>query len=189
MTSGTPDKVVHCPECGADNDERRPKCWLCGANVVGGVATRDFARPGTAHAPPQFALSSLFLIVTLLCVCLGLASIAPGLIVPLLVIVVPALIRSVSASQRRTRGGAPLTIADKFAAFFASLGIVVLIGVAGIIAFLAACLVGLGVFTVTPVGNQARNEMGVALLFSVIGGIAAIVLMVWLFIRTWPGKR
>jgi hypothetical protein len=165
MTNGTTDKVVQCPECGAANEERRSNCWLCGADLAAGVAAGDFARPGPAHAPPQFRLSSLFLIITLVCVCLGLISIAPGLIVPLLVIVVPALIRTLSASQLWTHRGAQMTIVDKLAefftseAFFTSLAIVVLIGVAGIIAFFAACLVGVGVVTVAPTGSQ--NEISV----------------------------
>jgi hypothetical protein len=186
MTSGTNvQKVVQCPECGAANDEGRSKCWLCGAEVAAG----KWSAPSAAHVPPQFGLSSLLLIMTLICVCLGLVSIAPGLIVPLVVLVVPALVRTMSASKRWTRQGKQMTIGEKFGAFFTSLGIVYLITVAGQIAFAAACLAGLGVLTVAPSGNQGRTEITIAIVFSAIGGIGALALMVWLFKKTWPGKQ
>jgi hypothetical protein len=183
MTDGTTDKVVQCPECGADNDERRAKCWLCGANVAAGVAASDSAAPGTAHAPPQFGLSSLFLILTLVCVCLGLISIAPGLIVLLLVIVVPALIRTFSASDQWTRRGAQMTTVEKFAAFFTSLGIVLLIWVAGIIALFTAF------FIICVAGAGGGAPAGGLISFVAIGIIGALVLMGWLFVITWPGKK
>jgi hypothetical protein len=176
---------VQCPECGAANEEGRSKCWLCGTEVAAGQR----AAPLTAHAPPQFGLSSLFLIMTLICVCLGLVSIAPGLIVPLVVVVVPALVRTMSASKSWTRRGKQMTIGDKFGAFFTSLGIVILIVVAGNIAFLAACLAGVGVITIAPIGNRMDSAMWIVIVFSAIGAIGALILMVWLFRKTLPGKK
>ncbi len=183
LPAGEGAAVVQCPECGAANEEGRPKCWLCGAEVAAGQRTAS----STVHAPQQFGLSSLMLIMTLICVCLGLVSIAPGLIVPLAVLVVPALARTISASKRFSRGGKQMTIDDKFAAFFTSLGIVFLIIIAGQIAFAAACLAGWGVFAAAP-GGQQDAAIVIIIAFTAAGGIGSLVLMVWLFKKTWPGK-
>jgi hypothetical protein len=148
-----------------------------------------YATPRSLQAEQtQFALSSLFLIVTLVCICLGLWSLAPGLIIPLLVIVVPAFIRTLASTSQATRGSNRLSAAEKTSAFFTSLGIVILIFIAGGIAFGTACAMVIGVVESTNFGNSG-TEIGWLVLLAIVGLIATLAFMVWLLVKTWPKRK
>jgi hypothetical protein len=181
MTEPTTPSEVSCPYCGALNARWDGNCWLCKQTINLNPAVADepiLAEP--VDVKPQFGLSTLLLIVTLFCLCLGLIAIGPGLIVPIVIIVVPALIRTTVAS--RVSGG-PVSAVDKVASFSASLGIVVLIWIAGLIAFGAAC-------TLIVVGGAAldfsENVVGMLLLLGIGAAIGAFALMIWLLYLSWP---
>ncbi len=182
MTEPTNSSEISCPYCGALNARWDGNCWLCKQTINLNPAIADepiLAEP--VDVKPQFGLSTLLLIVTLFCLCLGLIAIAPGLIVPIVVIVVPALIRTSVAS----RVSGQTSTVDKVASFSASLGIVVLIWIAGLIAFGAAC-------TLIVVGGAALdfsdNVVGMLLLLGVVAVIGAFALMIWLLYLSWPRK-
>src|SRR5207237_548989 len=136
-------------ECGAVNRARAAHCWLCRREMTAkdtpprgaGAAqsTSPYGERVAVDRPPQFGLSSLFLIITLVAVCLGLVVAAPGLIVLLIVVVTPALIRTFGASALLTRRGVQLTTIDKIAALVTSVGVMIAIWMAAGVAFLAAC--------------------------------------------------
>ena len=135
----------------------------------------------------QFGLSSLLLIVTVICLSLGLYEIAPGLIVPLVMIVAPALVRVAVASAAQARSGQAASVGSKASTFFASLAIVFLIWMAGVVAFGAACalIVGVGL-TVNPNGN---NAIGAMIVLSIGAGLLSLALVVWLFVVTLPNRK
>ncbi len=196
MNSRATEHAAACPDCGAINPARAGKCWLCGRDLTPKipprpaapatpvVSTNPYAAPlAPVSAPPQFGLSSLFLIVTLACICLGLASIAPGLIVPLLVVAVPALVRTFAKSARSAARGERSTVADKIGAFFTSVFLMWMIMAAGSVAFFGACAVGLGVATAT---RQPDTAIIVAL---AAAGIFSLAVMIALFVKTWPRAK
>ena len=67
------------------------------------------------------------MVITLVCVGLGLTSLAPGLLVPYVLVVVPALIRARTIAAQETAAGHALTTGDRVSNFMISAGIVVLV--------------------------------------------------------------
>jgi hypothetical protein len=185
---------TRCPECGGDNSRQAAKCWLCGAAITGAAKSSDqvtatvvtepanpYLAPrsnAAAAAPVQFQLSSLLLAVTVVCLCLGLLRMAPGLVVPLLVISVPALVRALAVSRRATTAGMPMAAGAKIGAFITSLCIVVLVLLAGCVAFCMACFAA---FATTSGQN--------ILIVLVTGALAGVALMAATFIATWPKAK
>lgn len=181
----SPDvREIRCPQCAAVNLQWDGKCWLCGHPLsAADAAIEATVVPQIAEAKPQFGLSTLLLVVTVACICLGLIAIAPGLIVPLVAIVVPALVRSAVATSRY-EGTASLGY--KVGTVAVSLALVVLIWVAGLISLAVAC-------TIIVAGGAAMNfdESIQPLMFlvSIVAILAALGFMGWLYYLTLPGKR
>jgi multisubunit Na+/H+ antiporter MnhB subunit len=199
MSSAPPIRV--CPHCGAEYQSRQGRCWLCGTSLApddslsraGSAATGSPAEVNPYSAPPSsgsgestFALSTLFLIITLIAVCLGVIGLAPGLGLPLIVVVTLALVRTRAVSKRQA-GPAGLSSGDKVGAFLGSAGIVVLVLVAAGIAFEAACWASCG--SIYLVGGEKAG--GAAIIVGLIAGVAAAVAISGVLLRsTWPaGKR
>ena len=118
---------------------------------------------------------------------LGLIAVAPGLIVPLVLIVAPALVRVAVASAAQSRSGQAASVGSKAATFFASLAIVFLIWMAGVVAFCAACalIVGVGL-SVNPNGS---NAVGAMILLAIGAAVLSLVLVIWLFVVTLPNRK
>ena len=97
---------------------------------------------------------------------------APGILIPLGILLVPALIRTV----RLRRGRADGSSSPLFASLLASLGVTLVIAVAASIACLAVCA------AVFSTGSGFRMlDTGL-----IAGGFAALVVFVWLFVYFWP---
>ncbi len=174
---------LSCPYCGARNARGEAKCWLCKQPLAVEAGGNEPILAEAVDVRPQFALSSLLLVITLACISAGLVAAAPGFIIPLVIVVVPALIRSVAASRA---AGGQVSIGQKLVTFFVSLWLVVAIWVAGIIALCAAC-------TLIVIGGAAMefNDQAVNMLAVISIGVilAALVLVGWLYYLIWPGKK
>jgi len=171
------------------------KCWLCGRNLEGGVS---WTRPPQAHAalhapqllaklPNTYSLSTLFLLVTLACVLLGISAAAPGLGIPLAVMALPALIRTFASARVKGKDIASVSAPQAIGAFVLSLGVVFLVVIAASIAFLAACFV-------TCVGLAATSKLSsgsnYVMIFAFgVPGLFALYVAIRLLIRTWPGRE
>jgi hypothetical protein len=184
MNASQQPTEIACVSCGAANAPWDTQCWLCKHPLAGGgTAEGSVILAQAVEVKPQFGLSTILLVVTLLCICLGLISIAPGLIVPLVVIVAPALVRTAVASRL---AGGPVSVGDKIATFSASLGIIVLIWIAGLVAFGTACtLIVLGGATM----SFNDNAIGVLLLLGICAALAAFAFMSWLLYKSWPRNK
>jgi hypothetical protein len=178
-----------CTACGAV--AKGDRCWLCGSTLIGASAeSRPLARDERgAHT---FTLSSLFLWITLISVFLGVTVAAPGLGILLFIFSVPALVRASAAQKRAEASSRPANAFDRVGMFLSSLGVLALIALAGIAAFLAACWVSCA----AAVGLSGRDKYGFptggeAFLFAawIAGGVLAIGLVAWLLWKTWPRKR
>ena len=188
--------VRRCCECGAELSANDERCWLCRRDLVIDaevVETQPAAGASLRGAPLQFSLETLLLIVTLSAVCLGALVAAPGLGVLLLVIAVPALVRTCLSGMQAKKQGGKLTATDKVMAFLASVAITWAALVAAGMAFFTACTASLA--TGIAIGNVAGNSidpaLGNVLLWSAVAlcgavSIAAFVGMFWL---TLPARR
>ena len=171
-----------CVACGAVVEGER--CWLCGAPTAetGVLASRPTSAASQPHTSQTFALSTLFLLVTLISVCLGAIVAAPGLGIPLAILAVPAFVRASASIGREESSGRRLDVLERISVFVGSLGVVLLICLAGFAAFFAACLV------TCPIALGARSD---ALIFLSIGiaGVLAVGVISWLLYKTWPRMR
>jgi hypothetical protein len=184
MSQPLPD-MTRCSECGAAIEVGDSRCWLCGRQAGADAPIVAQLVEPPALARPQFTLSTMMLIITLICVCLGVVSIAPGLIVPLLAIVVPALFRTISATKR---AGRDVTLADRVATFLTSIGVVFLAWIGGLVAFAAACFTAVGI--ALGAGGMAGDAgITLAIVLSIAGVLFAVGVIVTLLVKTWPKQK
>jgi len=134
-----------CPHCGAQYSAEAAKCWLCHADLsdVPIVVAELIAPPMS----PAWQLSEVFFAVlsaltALLVVLIGIGvfieEATMGLIYVILVL--PPLTVTLARTYRKTRSGAGISWAERFATFVVSS--VVMAGILGILAIAAlACLI------------------------------------------------
>lgn len=194
MATGAVASSAKCPQCGAERVVGATVCWLCHAPLTEGApaagqwtGSNPYAAPQSIPTPPQFALSSLLLVVTLVALCVGLVTVAPGLIVPLVIFVLPAVIRTTIVTSRKTAAGETMTTGRKALTFLASIGIVYVVWMAGMVAFFGACAVVVGAAAISSTTNQNIEYLLIALLIAAAAG--SLALAVWLFIKTLPRAK
>lgn len=195
MATGAVASAATCQQCGAERVVGATACWLCHAQLTGSATpppgawtgSNPYAAPQSIPTPPQFALSSLLLVVTLAALCIGLVTVAPGLIVPLVIFVLPAVIRTTIVTSRKTASGETMTTGRKALTFLASIGIVYVVWMAGMVAFFGACAVVVGAAAMSPTTNQNIEYLLIALLIAAAAG--SLALAVWLFIKTLPRAK
>ena len=172
-----------CAECGAALAAGRERCWLCEARTQPPGQPNPYAPPPplAEHAAAQFSLSTLFLITTLVAVCLGVGLLAPGLGMLLAIVSVPALVRTLFVGQRQRQSGLDFTTGQKIGAFLVSCALVYAAGWAGMIAFFAVCL-GTGLAGLALGGN----DDWVIWMAVAAGAVVAIPLTVWLLWMSRP---
>ena len=181
--ASAPEPAARCPHCGAQVQTLGSACWLCRQK-----ASQSDPNP---YAPPrpldenaaQFSLASLFLVMTLVAVCMGVIMIAPGLGILFAFITTPALIRTIVASSRGRLVGEPLSPMQKAGIFLISWFIMCAVGIASVVAFMAVCFAG----ALITEGTGASLE--IMLTVGVLAGLAAAIpLTVWLLRLTSPSR-
>jgi len=119
---------IRCSSCDVTLAGPRAACTHCEAQAN-----------SVPDLPTRFSLSTLMLLMTLASICLGVTAIAPGVGIALIVLAVPAAIRTWDMVGRRLHRGVAAPTADKIRLFLLSLGLATIIGLAGSIAFFAVC--------------------------------------------------
>jgi hypothetical protein len=176
------EPAAHCPHCGAEVQAPGSPCWLC-RQKASHAELNPYAPPRPIGENAQFSLASLFLVMTLVAVCLGVIMIAPGVGILFAFITTPAFIRTTVAASLGRRAGAPLSPVEKVGIFFISWFIMCAIGIASVVAFMAVCFAG----AIITEGAGARLE--IVLMVGVLGGLAAAIpLTVWLRRLTSPAR-
>jgi hypothetical protein len=183
--SNNPNVALRCPDCGAPLKDGESACWLCRRELPGGELSASSPLAKEGRGAGQFSLASIFLIVTLIAVCLGTLRLAPGLGVLLMVVAAPALIRTCIVGAKEKRSGHSLSIREKLLAFLASSAIIILIGVAGFIAFQIACWGSCAVVA----GIQQKEGENALIVGIATGSLAGIGTMIWLVWTTWPRRK
>lgn len=126
-----------CPACGAyaGNDEGR--CWFCKRQLEPGDRRTPVLIHGESvvHATAQslgrqagglqFSMGTLLLVMTLIAACLGISVAVPPLGIPLSIIVVGGLVRTLLIGKQYQRLGLPFPLEEKLTEFIISCGVVV----------------------------------------------------------------
>jgi hypothetical protein len=185
-------KTFRCADCGAVNPVGVSQCFLCGRKFDGGgmsiappgggtnAGDLSTARP-SAQGISTYSLSSLFLIVTLAAVCFGLISQAPGLAIPLIVLITPAILNTFIKSRKQQRAGSEFTTGDKIRVFASSVGVVLSVIVAGAVAFLAACFVS----CTAMLGTNSKSMDQSLVICLVIGSLFGVIIMIVIARQLW----
>lgn len=138
-----------CSRCDAPIRAGSQRCWLCGAAV-----DRNETKPAAASASVypssaaerrgQFSLASLMMLVTLVCVALGVSTIAMGIGIPLgLILLVVWLPTAIWALPRKARPKAS-TVLGTIGAVMLTIGVVAVVAAVAVLilvfSFLSAIL-------------------------------------------------
>lgn len=182
---------VRCTGCDFVYDPSLDRCPLCGrfndrAEHRSGWMAEDnpYAAPAPVGPPGAFSLATLLLVVTGLAVVFGLMTVAPGLGILVLVLMVPALVRTQALTRRDDeRAGRQSTFGEKVGAFVVSLALMALIAIAAGVAILAACF-----FSCTALYSGGMGASSEFLIMAIPIGVAALV-VVGLIYRSWPRRK
>ena len=123
---------ILCVDCGTTNDVGAKACWLCGKELTAGNTVAVPPDPTLAVSQaPQFDSTSLVLIITVFAVGIGVVAIEPGLIIPYIILAVPALISTHTKASKRRDENVPMSSGEKVLSFFVSAATIfaVIIGV------------------------------------------------------------
>jgi hypothetical protein len=145
MNAASGEVMKRCPECGAVYPEVAQRCWLCHASLV---TDDEIVLAESVSEPPKFvgssssfSLASLFAVLTLVAVGLGVASLQPGLGIAYGVIVLPALLATVIRVQKQKAQQRAVSFGEKIVTFIVSIGVVVGLFALSVAALVALCFV------------------------------------------------
>ena len=171
---------LNCARCGAVMRADAARCWLCGA-AVDRHATKATSSVDRVETAGGFSLASLMMFVTLLCVVLGVSTIAPGIGIPFGIIMLVAWLRTAAVARRRAAHGFAVTRPERLQLFISSvattISLLALTCVAGCAALVAACFVC--VFTWEGLGSDEAAPIG-WIAAAVVAGAIAIPAMLWI---------
>ena len=183
---GHQKEVGRCTACGAALVGGQAQCWLCHRNTGEAADENPYASPRPVageYEAAQFSLASLFLVMTLMAVCVGLFAIAPGLAVLVGFVATPALIRTIVAAGYQRQAGTPLSAGEKVGVFFVSWFIMGAIGMAIFVAFATVCVAGALLTEVW------ISDLGTMFVVGALGGlVVALPLAFWLLRVSAPAR-
>lgn len=120
-----PQSAGRCWMCAAPEQERGARCMLCLRKVSPCLFTLAPERPEASGLFwPQFTLAAVFLATTLAGCCVALVQLSPLFAMLVLVVVVPAAVRTAVLMGIGRRSGRSLSTGETILAFVASVGAV-----------------------------------------------------------------
>jgi hypothetical protein len=176
-------ELVNCPHCGVKNPAIEERCQECGRPLAVFIGPPAKVR--------RFGLGALMLLIAEIAVCLAVLRALPGLGILMLLILVPAHVRTLVAVARRKADDRPMTWEETLRAFFGSMALILLIGVAAGIAFGTTCFAGFwGGYGLRSLWSANSNDpLGWGFFFGVsLGSVAAFAVGVLLLRRLWEPK-
>lgn len=177
-----PPAHLSCPHCLAANDQAAERCTACGKPLVLVIFEENpYAPPRVPNGPHTFHIGSLMLLIALIAVCLSLLVTIPGVGVLGILVLTPALIRTIHGAWRGQGDGRPMDWNDRLMLFLASIGVVLAIEIGMVVAFTATCFpIGLALF-------QSNSPWGLFVALG-LGITAAAVAGFYLIRRLWPRR-
>lgn len=176
-------ELVNCPHCGVKNPAIEEDCRECGRRLTVFIGPPAKIR--------RIGLGPLMLLIAEIAVCLAVLREVPVLGILMLLILMPAQVRTLVAVARRKADERPMRWEEALATFFTSMCLMLLISVAGLIAFGTTCFVGFwggaGLRSLWPSAGNKGMEWGF-LLGVTSGALAAACAMILLLRRFWDTK-
>ena len=176
-----------CPHCEALLSPGWTECWLCGASAPTAV-TAPFPNVPQGECRPasrgrlQYGLSSLLLFMTLVAILCSITSMSPGLGIGLIILSVPALVRTCVVAPRSGVHGQPMSVRAKTAVFLITIPVVVFVCVTAAAAFFATCGVTMGIGGT--VSGRWDSSLVVAVILGSIVGLMVAVLLTRLLLKS-----
>lgn len=170
-----------CLACGARLNEATSNCWLCGTSIrdalpLGGKPVLIHSVAGAKKTGFSYSLSTLMLMATLAAICFGLLSTAPGLGIPICILLAPVLLRTAIVVRRREATGRAVSAGQKLGLILGSLVVAhVIAAVVTVAAIGTFCAVCLGIAASAPGSDEAAISF--ALLAAAVVTILLLVLM------------
>jgi hypothetical protein len=162
-------QLAQCVACGAGMPASAERCWLCGQEVCPIAAPPVASPPKVPIAGPRtFSLATLMLVVTVLCVWLGVTVQWPPVGIVIAILAVPATARAWWYQRAWREAGQPLSPAQAALSFLGSLVVVVMIVGAALFALATAGHVALAA-TCSPLEH---TTFGSGLLMTWVFGFA-----------------
>jgi hypothetical protein len=193
MSTNSPANTAgsgHCPQCGTISAVGVDHCWLCGHALSGDLPQEP--KLAAAHdgivAPERtggFSLASLMMFMTLACVILGISTFAPGVGIPLGLVLIVVWARTAAIALVRGKRGVNLTRAEKVNLFLSTLsvaaGLLLVTGIAGAAAFIAACFSCAGAYFgfEATIGDDKAMRIGITV-FSAVAMLIAFPILWWI---------
>ena len=166
-------EFVNCPHCGAVNLSTESRCESCSKGLT------IYIGPSQG-LPRRFGVGSLMLLVA--AIALGCAALrgAPLFGVLILILIPPALVRTMAVVSQRTTDERPMLLDETMGVFFGSIGVMMAVLLASFIAFAIVCM---------PVGSMTMNAgvYGMALALA-LSGTVALAVAVLVLRKLWPYK-
>lgn len=186
MNNGPDSWERLCTKCGASNLTAANTCWLCLQPLAPAPAMPE-SESASSERPREpapgrwtFSLESVFLVITLIAVCLGALSQYPSLGIPMAIFALPALVRTTLVVQRR-QGSRAVPAGTKISLFLGSFVVTAIICIVVCVTAVATfCGVACSILAVSGEGSfrdEASSSRAVAL-----GGLAALVACIGLLI-------
>ena len=145
------------------------------------------------QAPPEpgrpgLGIASVMILIAAIAGGLAVAVRIPGLGIPLLLILVPAQVRTTLRIGRRRAAGRPLNFWEKVEEFASSAGVTLLILAAAGIAFVGTCL-PVGCMNIQLDGPVPGPQLMAGYVPWVVGTVGAVVATYFVGRRLWPHKK
>jgi hypothetical protein len=170
-----PPTEKRCPQCGQMTTSNAGMCWLC----LEKFSVQEGEPPPPAADQPRPADSMAWVIVGVVAIVLTAVLVRemPGVLAVILVVAIPALIRTLTTeNQRRDNSTGFGSVAM---IFLSSLGIATFVGVAAAAAFFAICF-SVGWISFLATANLAAIAVGI-----IAGIVAGVTVAVFLYKRLW----
>jgi hypothetical protein len=113
------------------------------------------------------------LVIAVLGVCLAVMHEVPGLGILLILLVVPALVRTYIGVAERQAWGDATSWSEKLLLFLGSLGIVAVLALSAAVAFVAACVpTGCAMLALGSIGSNLPFISSTSIIIAVVAGLA-----------------
>lgn len=163
--------VVNCPHCGAENPAREAVCSACSKGLTLYIGP-------TQNLPRRFGLGSLMVLVATVALGLGALRGVPLLGVLILVLIPPALVRTMAVTSQREADERPMTVDERMGVFFGSIGVILATVLSAFLAFAVVCV---------PAGSMMMGAGGQWMPIALaLAGAAAVGAAWWVLRKLWP---
>ncbi|HEY2154691.1 MAG TPA: hypothetical protein VGH33_03610 [Isosphaeraceae bacterium] len=168
-----PRQVVNCPHCAAVNPSHEVLCRACAKDLTVYIGPAE-------RLPHRFGVGSLMLLVGSVGVGLGLFRALPVLGAGVLLLIPPALIRTMAAVSQRAGDGRPMGGDERMVTFFHSIGVTLGLLVCSLLTFAIVMMPAASL-------TAGAGHRGMVITLGLAGTAAGFV--GWLLLRRlWPYK-